>query len=141
MDNVSRMHVVAASQHLEQKVLQMIVCKVLSGVNDAVHISFHKLCNDVDILEAGLSWWFGYIKYLDNVLMVKEFEQSNFSHNSLRIDQVFESIGYLLNSDFLLRSMVICAANYTICTVTDLLDVFILIFDPECSTYSNIIIK
>ena len=115
----------------------MIVCKVLSGVNDAVHISFHELCNDVNILEASLRWWFGYIKYLDNILVVKEFEQSNFSHNSLRIDQVFKSIGYLLNSDFLLRSMVICAANYTVCTVTDLFDVFILIFDPKCSTYIN----
>ena len=67
--------------------------------------------------------------------MVEEFEQLDFSDDTLGIDQVFEGFRHLLDSDLDFAFMVISAANYTVRTVSDLLDIFKLLFDAERGTY------
>ena len=53
MDDVGRVHVVAAGENLEHEILQMVVSQVLSGVNDAMHVGLHQLCDDVNVFVAG----------------------------------------------------------------------------------------
>ena len=96
-----------------------------------MHVSFHQLCDDVDVLVVSLCGRLGYIKHFDNVFVVKELEQANFSHNTLGIDEIFEGLGNFLNGNFLVGDVVIGAADDTISTVADLLDVLKLIFDAE----------
>ena len=67
--------------------------------------------------------------------MVEEFEQLDFSDDTLGIDQVFEGFRHLLDSDLDFAFVVIGAANYTVCTVSDLLDVFKFLLDTESGTY------
>jgi hypothetical protein len=65
--------------------------------------------------------------------MVEEFQKLNLSDNSLRIDQVFESLGDLLDCYFAFGGVVVGRADYTVCTMTNLFDVFELLFDEESS--------
>jgi|NorSeaMetagenome_1021524.scaffolds.fasta_scaffold343041_1 hypothetical protein len=56
MNNVSRVKVIGSSQKLVHKILHVFVRKLLSRVNNSVHVSLHQLCDNVDVLEASLSW-------------------------------------------------------------------------------------
>ena len=51
-----------------------------------MHVSLHQLRYDINIFEASHRWWLGYIEHLDDVFMVKEFEQTDLSHDTFRID-------------------------------------------------------
>jgi len=51
----------------------MIISKVLTRVNNSVHISLHEVCNDVNILKAFRCWRLLHIYQADNVLVVEEF--------------------------------------------------------------------
>ena len=137
MDDISCMHVVATSQNLEHEVLHMVVCQVLSRVNDSVHVSLHQLSDNVDILVARYRGWFAHFKYFDDVLVVEEFEKADLSYDTFCIDQVLEGLGHLLDSNFLVGVMVVCTTHYTVRTVTNLLDVFKLIVHAECSSYAK----
>ena len=131
MDNVSCVHIVATSQHLEHKVLQMVVCQILSRVDHSVHISLHQLSNDVDVLISCHVGRLGHIEHLDNVLMVKEFEQADFSHNSLRINKILESFWHFFYGYFAMADVIISTANHTVSAMTDLLDVLKFLLDAE----------
>ena len=63
--------------------------------------------------------------------MVKELEQSDLSDNPLCINQVFKSLGYLLNSDLNLVFIVVGTADNSVSAMTNLLDVFKLILDNK----------
>ena len=66
-----------------------------------MHVSFHQLCDNVDVLVVRLGGRLGYIEHFDNVFVVEELKQSNFSHNTLGIDKILEGFGHFLNGNLL----------------------------------------
>lgn len=72
MDNVRTMDVKATSQKLVHEILTMIISKVLTRVNNSMHIRLHQVCYDVNILKSCRSWWFLDINKPDNVFVIKE---------------------------------------------------------------------
>ena len=73
MDNVGRVNVKAASQELIHEILAMVVCQILARVNDSMHISFHKICNDVNIFITNLRWRLLDINKTNDIFVIKEF--------------------------------------------------------------------
>jgi len=73
MDNVRTMDVKATSQKLVHEILTMIISKVLTRVNNSMHISFHEIRNNVDIFKTRLSRRLCYINESDNVFVIEEF--------------------------------------------------------------------
>ena len=136
MDNVRSVHIVTARKHLEHEVLQMIVSQVLSGVDNAVHIGFHQLSDNVDVLVIRLLWWLGHIKHFDDVFVVKELKQANLSHDTFCINEILERLGHLLDGNFLVGDVIVGTADDTIGTVADLLNVLKLLIDAESRAYS-----
>ena len=51
-----------------------------------MHIGFHQLCNNVNVLIVCLLGWLGHVQHLDYILMIEELKQTNLSHNTFRID-------------------------------------------------------
>ena len=51
----------------------MVVGQILPRVNDSVHISFHQVRNDVDILVAGHGGWLLNVDESNDILVVEEF--------------------------------------------------------------------
>ena len=51
----------------------MVIRQILPRVDNSMHVCFHQVSNDVDVLVAGGSWWFLNINQPNNVLMVEEF--------------------------------------------------------------------
>jgi len=96
-----------------------------------VHISFHELRDDVDVLVAGHTRWFGHVKHLDHVLVVKELEQLDFSDNAFCVNQILESLWHLFDCDLDVLLVVVSTANNTVGAISDLLDVLKLFIDAE----------
>lgn len=61
VDDVGRVKVVAATQELVHKVLHVLVGKLLSRVNDSVHVSLHQLGDNVNIFIASRGWGLQHI--------------------------------------------------------------------------------
>lgn len=99
-----------------------------------MHIGFHELSDDIDVLIVSLLWRLGHVEHLDNILVVKEFEQTDLSHDTFRIDKILERLWHLLNSDFLVRDMVVGTTNNTVSTMANLLDILELLVDAESSS-------
>ena len=99
-----------------------------------MHISFHEFCDDVNILVSGRCRWPGNIKNLNDIFVFKEFQKANFSDYTLCIDEIFESLGDFLDSNFLVRLMIVSTADNAICSMSDLLNVLKLIVDTECGS-------
>ena len=132
MDDVGRVHVITSGQHLEHEVLHMVVSQVLSGVNNAVHVSLHELCDDIDIFISSGVGRLSDIQNLDDILVIKELQQSNLSDNTLGIDKIFESFRNFLDGNFLVRLVIVSTADDTVCAMTDLLNVLKFVIDTEC---------
>ena len=109
----------------------MVIRQILSRVDDSVHICLHQLGNNVDILIIGGSRGLGHIKHLDNILVIEELEQADLTHDSLGIDQILESLRYLLDGNLAVINMIIGAAHDTISTMANLLDVLELLINAE----------
>jgi hypothetical protein len=99
-----------------------------------MHVGFHELGDDIDVLIVSLLWRLGHVQHLDNILVVKEFEQTDLSHDTLCIDKILERLWHLLDSDFLVRDMVIGTTNDTVSAMADLLDILELFLDAESSS-------
>ena len=100
-----------------------------------MHVSLHQFCDDVDVLVVCGSRRLCHIEHLDNVLVVKEFQQADLTHDTLSIDQIFESFWYLFDGNLAVVHVVIGRAHDTIGTVTDLLDVLELLVHAESRAY------
>ena len=61
MNDVGWVQVVAATQELMHKILHVLISEFLSGVDNSVHVSLHKLCDNVNIFIAWLSWGLEHI--------------------------------------------------------------------------------
>ena len=66
-----------------------------------MHVSFHQLCDNVDVLIVRLGGRLRHINHFDNVFVVKELKQANFSHYTFCIDEILEGLGNFLNGNFL----------------------------------------
>ena len=53
----------------------MVVCQILTRVNDSMHICFHQISNNINVFISRLLWWFLHIHQPDNVLMIEEFQR------------------------------------------------------------------
>ena len=111
----------------------MVVSEILSRIDDTVHVSFHEISYDIDIFIAGLCWGTSNIDEGNYVLMVEKFEELDFTHDSFGINQIFESFWYFFNRYFNLRIVVVRRTNYTVGSMSDLLNVFELFFNHESS--------
>ena len=100
-----------------------------------MHVSLHQLRDDVDVLVVCGSRRLCHIQHLDNVLVVEEFQQADLTHDTLSIDQIFESLWYLFDGNLAVVHVVIGRAHDTIRAVTDLLDVFELLVHAESRAY------
>jgi hypothetical protein len=110
----------------------MVVSEILSRIDDTVHVSFHEISYDIDIFIAGLCWGTSNIDEGNYVLMVEKFEELDFTHDSFGVNKIFKCLWYFFNRNFSFRVVVVCRTNYTVCAMTDLLNVLKLFFDYEC---------
>ena len=117
------------------EVLQVFISQLLSRIDYPVHISFHQLCYNVDVLVAGRCRWLKHINQINDVLLVEEFEEFDLPYYTLRINEVFKRFRNLLDCDFRPSLMVVRAANDTIGTVAYLFYIFVLGANGKCSTY------
>jgi len=101
--NVRRMHVVKASQDLVHEVLVVVTLKLLLRVNELVEVSLHKLGDDVHIVIPDFGRRFLNVYELNDILMLEEFQNLNFSKNSLSVNNVFKSLMDSLYSNLLTR--------------------------------------
>jgi hypothetical protein len=85
----------------------MVVGQVLPGVDHSVHVCFHQISNDIDVLVASLGRRAGHINQRDDVLMVKEFQKLDLTHNSLCIDKILKGLGHLFDGDLALGGVII----------------------------------
>jgi hypothetical protein len=111
----------------------MVVSEILTRVDDSVHISFHQVGNDVDILVSCLGWWFRNVNQGNNVFMIEELQQFDFSNDSLGIDQVLECLRYFLDRYFDFRNVIIRRADHTVSAMANLFYVFKLLLYYESS--------
>lgn len=102
-----------------------------------MHVSLHQIGDDIDVFEASLGGWPGYFEKVNDVLVVEELQKLDLSDDTLGVDQVFESLGDLLDGDLDLAFVVIGAANDTVGTVSDLFDIFKFLFDTEGSSSAD----
>ena len=100
-----------------------------------MHVSFHQISDDVDVFIACLSWWPCNLKEIDNIFVVEELQKFDLSYDTFGINQVFKCLWNLLDGDFYFAFVIISTADYTVRAVPNLLYVFKLLFDTECSSY------
>jgi len=109
----------------------MVIREVLSRIYDSVHIGLHQVCDDVDVFESCLGRGSCNFNQVDDVLVIKEFQKLDLSDDTLCINQVLESLADLLDSNLDFALVIIRAANDTVCSMSDLFDIFKLLFDTE----------
>lgn len=102
-----------------------------------MHVCFHQLCHNIDVFIASGGWWFQHIDQVDDILLVEEFEELDFSNDTLGVNKVFKSLWDLLDRHFRPSLMIVSTADNTISTMADLLDVLILRIDIESGTGTN----
>ena len=88
----------------------MVIRQILSRVNYAMHISLHKIRNNVNVFITRRGWRLLYVHETNDVLMVKELfilsnissltQKLNLTDNTLCVNQVFKSLGYFLDRNF-----------------------------------------
>ena len=78
----------------------MVISQVLPRIDNSVHVCFHQVRDDVNVLIACLAGRLGDINKGNDVLMLEEFQKFDFTHNSLCINQILEGLWYFLDSNF-----------------------------------------
>jgi hypothetical protein len=131
MNNIWWMNVETASKKLVHEVLTVVVRQVLSWIDDSVHICLHKISYDIYVFISSFGGWFLNINKSNYVFVIEEFQKFDLSHNSFRINQVFEGFGNFLDGYFCFYRMVKGRADNSISSMADLLNVFVLIIYNE----------
>lgn len=119
------------SEKLIHEILAMIVSKILSRVNNSMHVSLHQVSDNVNVFVASWGRWFRNINQADNVFVIEEFQKLDFSHDSLGINQIFESFRDFFNSNLSFNRVVQSGYDDTVGAMSNLLDVLVLIFNEE----------
>ena len=125
------MDIEAATQQLVHKVLDVVISQVLPRVDHSVHVSLHQVSDDVDVLVASLSRGPSNVDQGNDVIVVKEFQKLDLTHNSLRVNKVFESLGNLLDGDLALGGVVVGRADDAVRAVANLLNILEFLFNEE----------
>ena len=73
-----------------------------------MHVSLHQISDDVNIVEASWLWRLLHVDQADDIFMIEELQQFDFSNDSLRINQIFKSLGNFLDGNLGLDGMVKC---------------------------------
>ena len=73
MHDVSRVHIIKASQYLIHKILVMVALKLLFRVDQLMQVSLHQLSDDVNIVIACRTWRLLDVDQLNDILVLKEF--------------------------------------------------------------------
>jgi len=63
--------------------------------------------------------------------VVKEFQKLDLTHNSLRVNKIFESLGNLLDGDLALGGVVVGRADDAVRAVANLLNILEFLFNEE----------
>jgi len=71
-----------------------------------VHISLHQIGDDVDVIEASWLWWLLHVDQADDIFMIKELQQFDFSDDSLCVDEIFKSLRHFLDCNLSLDGVV-----------------------------------
>ena len=116
----------------------MVIRQILPRVDNSMHVSLHQFCNYVNVLKTRPRRRFRHVQNLNDVLMVKEFQQFNLSDDALSVDEIFESLWHFFDGDFDLSLVVISAADDAVCAMPDLFYVFKFVLDDECCSYKSI---
>jgi len=134
MNDIGRVNVQATSEKLIHEILTMVIFEILSWINDSVHISLHQIGDDVDVIEASWLWWLLHVDQADDIFMIKELQQFDFSDDSLGVDEIFKSLRHFLDCNLSLDGVVESWAYNTISTMSYLLDVLVFVLAQElCS--------
>ena len=124
----------------------MVICQILSWINNPVHIGLHQVSYDINVFISSLCWRLLNVYKPNYIFVVKEFEKFDFSDNPFCINQIFESLWHFLYCNLCLDGMIKCGANDTIGTMANLFNIFILLIDNElsactikaCHTFGNL---
>ena len=99
-----------------------------------MHISLHKIGNNVDIFIASWSGRLLNVNQSNNVFVIKELQKFDFSDYSLSIDEIFKSLWNFLDGDLDLGLVIVCTAHHTICAMSNLFYILELIIHAESGT-------
>mmetsp|Transcript_12581 Transcript_12581/g.33595 ORF Transcript_12581/g.33595 Transcript_12581/m.33595 type:complete len:272 (+) Transcript_12581:667-1482(+) len=121
VDNAGAVQVYQATKYLVHKVLVMLLCERLLGVDDPVKVRLHQVSDYVDVLEV----WAGRREHVQDpydIVMVKLPQQLHFPQDPLAIDEVIEGVADLLNRELLPGPRILERCDAAICTRADLFD-------------------
>jgi len=51
-----------------------------------MHVSLHQLRDNVDVFVSGRSGWFEHVDHVDDVLLVEELQEFDFTNDTLSIN-------------------------------------------------------
>jgi len=80
------MNVKQSSEDLINEILNMLITKFLSGVNNSMQIRFHELKNHVDILISCGCIRPDNIHQLNHIVVIERLQQLDLSNDSFCID-------------------------------------------------------
>ena len=106
-----------------------------------MHISFHQICDNVDVLVSSWSRWLLHVDEGYNVLVVEELKQLNFTDDTLSLNKIFEGFRHFFDGTLNFCLVIIGTADYTICTMADLFNVFKFFIYNKCRAYINVRIQ
>lgn len=73
MNDIGRMDIKHAPQNLVEKILNVLIGEILTGIYNSVQIRFHQVSKDVNVGKTGTSGRLSYLTDVDDVLMIEEF--------------------------------------------------------------------
>ena len=102
MDDIGRVHEHQSSQELVDKVLDVIIGQVLSGIYHPVQVGLHQFCDDIDIGVTSPSFRTEQVNKSNNIVMLKKFymmndvtEELDLPYDSLSINKIIKGIDNL----------------------------------------------
>ena len=103
-----------------------------------MHISLHELGDNIDIVEAGRCRRLEHVNHVDDVVLVEELQQLDFTDDALSVDEVFKRFTDFLNGNLTPALMIIGRTYHTVGAMAHLLNVFVLGVDVERSSYKTL---
>ena len=132
------MHVKRACQQLVHEVLEVLITQFLSRVDNSVHVGLHQFSDDIDVVETSRSGRLEHVNHVYDVVVAEEFQQFDFSHDTLSINEVFKGFTHFLNGNLAPTLVIISRTYHTVCAMADLLNILVLRIDVKRSPYKTL---
>lgn len=92
------------------KVLDVVIGEILPGVDNAMQVSLHKLCDDVNVIVPGLGFWFEQVDHVHYVLMLEKLYiaftlLSSLISRTMRLASMRSSKAFITCIKFMLLSL------------------------------------